>query len=62
MFKLISHYLVINKITILLNDIRQEDNLEEELVNYLIEGTVKILFDNLIEYGAKKLKEKMNFF
>lgn len=35
-----------------------EDNLEEELVNNLIEGTVKMLFDNLIEYGVKKIRQK----
>jgi hypothetical protein len=33
---------------------KREDNLEEESVNNLIEGTVKMLFDNLIEYGVKK--------
>ena len=58
MFKLISHYLLINKIRILFDGMKLEDNLEEELVNNLIEGTVKMLFDNLIEYGVKKIRQK----
>lgn len=58
MFKLISHYLLINKIRILFDCMKREDNLEEELVNNLIEGTVKMLFDNLIEYGVKKIRQK----
>ncbi len=58
MFKLISHYLLINKIRILFDDMKLEENHEEELVNNLIEGTVKMLFDNLIEYGVKKIKQK----
>ena len=58
MFKLISHYLLINKLRILFDGMKLEDNLEEELVNNLIEGTVKMLFDNLIEYGVKKIRQK----
>ena len=37
---------------------KPEKNLEEELENNLIEGTVKLLFDNLIEYGIKKIIQK----
>ena len=38
---------------------KREDNLEEELVNKLIEGTVKMLFDILMEYGVKKIRKKV---
>ncbi len=58
MFKLINHYLLINKIRIFLDDMKREDNLEEELVNKLIKGTVKMLFDILMEYGVKKIRKK----
>ncbi len=53
MFKLINHYLLINKVRILLDDMKREDNLEEELVNKLIERTVKMLFDILMEFSKK---------
>ena len=36
----------------------KKDDLEEELSNKLIEGTTKLLFDNLIEYGIKKIIQK----
>lgn len=58
MFKLISQYLLINKIRIFFDGMKLEDNPEEELVSNLIEGTVKMLFDNLIEYGVKKIRQK----
>ena len=58
MFKFISHNLLINKIRVLFDGMKLEDNPEEELVNNLIERTIKMLFDNLIEYGVKKIRQK----
>jgi hypothetical protein len=37
---------------------KSEEPPEEELVNNLIEGTVKLLFETFIEYGMKKIKQK----
>lgn len=58
MFKLTNGDLLINKIKIIFNVMRREDNPKEESGYNLIEGAAKLLSDNLIEYGFKKIRQK----